>query len=309
MTATAEFEHEAFFYSDARSFTDGTANFVRAGLARDEPVLVVVNEAKIAQLRHALGPDDADRVQFADMATVGANPGRIIDAWRRFVDDHGRGTEPVRGIGEPISAERSTAELIECHAHESLLNVAFRDAHAFKLMCPYDTNALSATVIEEAAVNHPILVDAHGRRPSDDYRLAYERYKTEPLPEPSGNRAVIRFDIESLHAVRERVGQCARAAGSAQSRVDEIVLAVSEVATNSVRHGGGAGVAEIWTTDAGLVVDVRDHGRMRDPLAGRLRPPPAAEGGFGLWMANKLCDLVQIRTTATGTVVRLHVSR
>ena len=32
-------------------------------------------------------------------------------------------------------------------------------------------------------------------------------------------------------------------------------------------------------------------------------------GGRGLGLANALCDLVQIRTGSTGTVVRLHVRR
>jgi hypothetical protein len=32
------------------------------------------------------------------------------------------------------------------------------------------------------------------------------------------------------------------------------------------------------------------------------------EDGFGLWLVNQLCDLVQIRTFAKGTVVRLQMA-
>ena len=49
---------------------------------------------------------------------------------------------PMRGIGEPIWAERSPAELVECQRHESLLNVAFAGSAGFYLMCPYDTTSL-----------------------------------------------------------------------------------------------------------------------------------------------------------------------
>ncbi|MEA2685742.1 MAG: hypothetical protein QOE93_937 [Actinomycetota bacterium] len=34
----------------------------------------------------------------------------------------------------------------------------------------------------------------------------------------------------------------------------------------------------------------------------------ARDHGRGLWMANQLCDLVQLRTFASGTVVRLHMT-
>ena len=32
-------------------------------------------------------------------------------------------------------------------------------------------------------------------------------------------------------------------------------------------------------------------------------------GGYGLWLANQLCDLVQIRSLPAGTAVRLHMRR
>jgi anti-sigma regulatory factor (Ser/Thr protein kinase) len=43
-------------------------------------------------------------------------------------------------------------------------------------------------------------------------------------------------------------------------------------------------------------------------LAGRIRPGPDQSSGFGLWLANQLCDLVQVRSLPSGTVVRLHAS-
>ena len=49
-----------------------------------------------------------------------------------------------------------------------------------------------------------------------------------------------------------------------------------------------------------------DAGRIADPLAGRQRPTSGQSGGHGLWLCNQICDLVQLRTFATGSVVRLH---
>src|SRR3954470_14557436 len=131
------FEHEALMYSGPDEFLSGTAAFLRDGARAGEPMLVVVDAAKIAMLREELG-DDAQAVQFADMADVGANPARIIPAWREVVDRHGGEGTPVRAIGEPIWPERSAAELAECRLHEALLNVAFNDDGGFRLLCPYD---------------------------------------------------------------------------------------------------------------------------------------------------------------------------
>ena len=38
------------------------------------------------------------------------------------------------------------------------------------------------------------------------------------------------------------------------------MLAVDELAANSIRHGGGRGVVRLWTEDGALVCDVRDRG-------------------------------------------------
>ena len=86
------------------------------------------------------------------------------------------------------------------------------------------------------------------------------------------------------------------------------MLAVGELAANSVRHGGGRGILRIWRTEAALVCEVRDRGHIDDPLVGRRRPPLAQLGGRGLWIANSVCDLVQVRSNAQGTAVRVHMA-
>ena len=85
------------------------------------------------------------------------------------------------------------------------------------------------------------------------------------------------------------------------------MVAANEAATNSIRHGGGQGVVRVWQQGEALICEVRDRGRIDQPLVGRRRPLTGSNGGHGLWMANQLCDLVQIRTRRNGTVVRLHM--
>ena len=87
------------------------------------------------------------------------------------------------------------------------------------------------------------------------------------------------------------------------------MLAVNEIATNSVRHGGGRGVLRMWATTATAFAEVADQGRIDEPLAGRRPPVSPQENGVGLWLVNQLCDLVQVRSFPTGSVVRMHMSR
>jgi anti-sigma regulatory factor (Ser/Thr protein kinase) len=109
-----------------------------------------------------------------------------------------------------------------------------------------------------------------------------------------------------LGAVRSLVSAHACDAGLAEDAREDLVLAVNELATNSVQYGGGGGTLRIWSEPDSLVCDVRDRGYIDDPLAGRIAPPLDQHGGRGLWLVNHLCDLVQIRSTPNGTVVRVR---
>jgi anti-sigma regulatory factor (Ser/Thr protein kinase) len=86
------------------------------------------------------------------------------------------------------------------------------------------------------------------------------------------------------------------------------VLGVNELATNSVRHGGGRGSATLWREHDVLICEVRDRGRIDAPLAGRVEPAAQDVRGRGLWLANQICDLIQIRSVPEGTQARAHVA-
>ena len=308
----ASFRHDAIFYSGTVDFVERTSAFIRDSVVEREPMLVVVSAEKIELLRDELG-GEPDGIRFADMAQVGQNPARIIPAWREFVAEQVPSGRRFRGVGEPIWATRTASELIECERHEALLNLAFFEAPAWWLACPYDIDSLPEPVLEEAKRNHPHVMDGDQRRENVTYRGLDEiaRPFDDPLPEPRGAPHVFPFgpDGESLSAVREQVGHAAEAFDLDVARVGDLTLVVNEVATNSLRHGGGVGVLRIWEEGSSLICEVSDAGRIEDPMVGRRKPSPDRGSGFGLWLANLLCDLVQIRSFSTGSVVRLHVHR
>jgi anti-sigma regulatory factor (Ser/Thr protein kinase) len=88
-------------------------------------------------------------------------------------------------------------------------------------------------------------------------------------------------------------------------RIADFTVAVNELATNTVKHGGGVGTLALWTEDGALVAQVRDGGHIANPMAGRVPPPlDSANGGRGLVLVNQLCDLVRVHTTPDGTTIR-----
>ncbi len=306
----AGFRHEALLYAGESDFVKKTSSFIRDGIESGEPVLVVVGAEKIAALRDELGAQ-ANAVRFADMLEVGRNPARIIPAWRAFVDEHGAPGRPFRGIGEPIWAGRAADELIECERHEALLNLAFADAPAWWLLCPYDTATLLPSVVEKSRRNHPYVLDAGGHRRTPEFRTLREIAQPfgDPLSDPPAGAEEMRFAMSDLAEVRASVERRAARSRLDASRAEDLVLAVNEIATNSVRHGGGGGVLRMWETGESLISEIRDVGHIDRPLIGREQPTLDQSSGFGLWIANQVCDLVQVRTFPEGSAVRLHMGR
>jgi anti-sigma regulatory factor (Ser/Thr protein kinase) len=298
-------------YAGEAGFAEGTLRVLREGVARGEPALAVVAPPKIALLREALGAG-AKHVRFEDMARVGGNPARIIAVWRAFVREAGATGRPLRGIGEPVSTERSAAELFECHRHESLLNLAFADAPDFRLVCPYDTSALDPAVVAHAHRTHPLMQEPDGtvRRSTAYHGLeAATEPCRAPLPPPPTDAQTIPILPASLTSMRALIGRRAARAGLAPARGEDLVLAVNELATNSIRHGGGAGTLRVWATSSALVCEVTDAGHIEHPLAGRELPEPGQVGRYGLWLVNQLCDLTEQRSLPRGNLVRVWMRR
>jgi anti-sigma regulatory factor (Ser/Thr protein kinase) len=308
--AHAAFRHEALLYSGDDGFLAGTVPFLSEAIDAEQPALVVVSAARIALLREALA-GSGDYILFADMTAVGRNPARIIPAWRDFLDLHGTDGRRVRGVGEPIWPARTPDEVVECQRHEALLNVAFAESSPWWLMCPYDIDALGPKVVDEAVRSHPyIRQGGENGIPSSDFRAEEmsTTHSSAPLREPTRCLEALTFTASQLALVRGLAEARAAQFGLTESQLDDLVLAVHEIAANSVRHGGGTGRFRLWRDGRSLVAEISDRGTIEDPLVGREHPGVSMERGRGLWIANQVCDLVQIRTYPTGTVVRLYVS-
>jgi len=299
------YRHEALLYGGVAGFLAGTMSLIRRAVDAGDPILVVVSRPKIGLLREQLGAA-AGRVSFADMAEAGGNPGRIIAVWRAFVQGHA-GAVRLYGVGEPVDPGRSPAELAECQLHEGLLNVAFDASTPFWLLCPYDREALAAEVIDAAYRAHPFVAGGPDRPAHGSFRpVNLADPFARPLPPRPADSAYLVIQPGTLGKVRAFVAGLAQRAGLDQPSATAMVQAVNEIATNSLQHGGGQGELHTWTDSRSLVCEISDHGHITSPLAGRLPPAPDTAHGAGLWLANQLCDLVQIYSSPGRTAIRLH---
>lgn len=306
------YRHEALVYAGTEEFLAGTVPFVVGALEAAEPVLVALPQARVDALQAALGHELATAAQFVAMEDIGRNPATIIPAWRQFLDERPPDGRSVWGIGEPIWADRTPEELAECHLHEALLNEAFVDVQGFTLLCPYDTTSLEPSTIAEAHRTHPLVRQDGGGVPSDLYaptdvrdrrfrsRLSQPPVDAKIFPISGGNRD---------RNLRAQVSAHGAACGLPELRIDDLVLAANEIITNAVRHGGPGGFLALWRDGDRAVCEVRDGGTLIEgAMLGRVHPGHATGGGRGLWITNQLCDLVQIRATDEGTIVRIHVA-
>jgi anti-sigma regulatory factor (Ser/Thr protein kinase) len=115
----------------------------------------------------------------------------------------------------------------------------------------------------------------------------------------------VEFGPDDLRHVREVVRTIV--VERLPDRADNAVLAVHEVAVNSIVHGGGHGVLRIDETADSIVFTVEDEdGTGSVP---QMRAVDAeATSGRGLLIAQRLADRLTIETQPTRTRVRVHLS-
>jgi anti-sigma regulatory factor (Ser/Thr protein kinase) len=300
------FRHSALLYENREELLEGVLPFLREGAARGEALLVAMPTETLGVVREGLGTAIAG-VEYTELGAAAGNPALLIPAWHEAAA-RGRDSPGVRCVGESLWSGRSEAEIEECERHELAVNVAF-DSLSCSVLCPYDRNRLPDDVIEHVGRSHPQMQPAGGPAvESPDFAATAGADSfggtlaaaDGPMVEMDFRRAEL-SDLRGF--LRERLDDSALG----RERHEDLVLAGDELATNSIRHANGRGTMRIWEDVDRIYCEVADDGLIEDPLVGRLRPSLDEDHGRGLWLANQLCDLVQIRSGPAGTVVRLSM--
>jgi anti-sigma regulatory factor (Ser/Thr protein kinase) len=302
--ATQGLRHAALLYRTQADFTAAVLDFIAAGLRAREHVLVAATGPNLCRLQARLDHHD-DFLTWADMSSYGSNPRRVTSAVRLFAEQH-RG-QPIRCVQEPAWRARPVGEICEAIRHEALVNLVLAGSRA-AVLCAYDRQ-LDAGTITGAERTHPVLIRDGTEQASASY-AADRLIPAEcdgPLSSPPPAAVALTYRHNQA-AARSFAANYARLAGLSPDRTGDLVIAVGELAGNTLTHTGGPGALTMWVADDEIVCQVQDSGQITDPLAGTRRPDADDPSrGRGLWVVDQLCDLVEMRTGAAGTTIRLHM--
>ncbi|WP_305785213.1 anti-sigma factor RsbA family regulatory protein [Symbioplanes lichenis] len=299
------FVHSAFLYDSDASYAAALALFAREGLAREQSVAVAAAPDRAGLVREALG-GDARSVRFLPADEWYARPVRTIAGWVKLLRSGQSRGRTTRLVGETPWTGPAAAWT----RYEAALNRALSRFDG-TLLCPYDLRSLPPHLLDVPGRTHP-RVHRDGWRDSTTYEPA--RVLTEVLDQPwpvSGPPAFVAPVPDTVAGLRATVRERAVLGGwLPPGRLDYLVLAVCELATNSVRHGGTERELTVWVLPDAVVCEVTDTGgRAPEPFAGYLPPVPGVSGGMGLWLVHQLCDGLTLRREGDVTRARFGVLR
>ncbi|SBT37434.1 sensor histidine kinase [Micromonospora auratinigra] len=298
--------HEAICYDSDEHLLAVVLPFLRGGLAAGEPTVVGLGARNADLVRRALPAGSG--VTFLPGGDVYARPTAAIRSYRKLLAGYvAEGAAQIRIVGElPVAAFGATWDWWA--RYESAINHAYDDFPLWS-MCAYDTRAAPAHVLADVARTHPRVAGPDGsHRPTGDY--------TEPTAYLSENRPMLLDPVQRAAPLVELTDPSpavARAAVQAADRgqlptedVEDLMVAVSEVVTNALRHGRRPARLRLWSGPDRIVATVHDEGvGPKDPFAGLLPAGDGSAGGLGLWISHQSCNHVATHRDTDGFTVRL----
>ncbi|WP_299954502.1 sensor histidine kinase [uncultured Modestobacter sp.] len=305
----SRYVHDLILHSSPEELAAGAVPFLRAGLDAGEVAVIATDEPTAALLQDALGPHD--RLQVLSQADV--HPGRTpaaITALRRLADRWG-GDEPqhVRIVGQ-TDFGATPRDWLEWQRYEAAVNEVLRPCGIWGL-CTYDTGVLPDEVVATGLRTHPHLVTGAGRLANPDFVDPAGFLRGLPTPEEPLERTEPLLDVVDVRdyiGLRHAVGERLAALGGDRDRLEDLHLAIDEMSSNAVRHGGPPVQLRLWASADRVVCTISDGGTgMDDPFAGYgpAHGEDLSRGGMGLWLARQLCDHVDVVDDGAGLTVRL----
>jgi anti-sigma regulatory factor (Ser/Thr protein kinase) len=302
--------HEAVYYDTSSELVDATAPLLRRALAQGEDVALVCTDGNNRALVEALG--DNDRIQMLPRPEIYRKAVTAVAYFRDFVQERlAAGAPRVCILGEANFGTDGRG-LDEWRRYEALLNYALSPFPLWS-MCGYDTRVLQEPVLVTGELSHPYLrrdgmqaANLAHVDPAELMRLADADGHLVPELEP----AVTIPEVLELGDLHRELKLLLVSEGMDRERVEDVVIAVHEVATNGLRHGEPPVTVRAWVSPGRFVCTVTDRGAgFDDPFAGYVRGggEDLPEGRLGLWLARQLCDEVATSRTPEGFTARLVV--
>ncbi|GAA4757228.1 hypothetical protein GCM10023328_46400 [Modestobacter marinus] len=305
----APFRHDVVLHSSPEELAAVAVPFLRAGLEAGDAAVITTRDSSAAVLRDALGDDDRVHVLPRHEVYAARTPAAIT-AYRRLVErETGGGPGRLRVVGETDFGP-TPREWLEWQRYEAVLNEAMRSSPTWGL-CAYDVGRLPEELIDCGLRTHTHLVTAEGRRPNPGFTEPADYLRALPVPEEplEATEALLRVDdARDFAGLRHAVGAQLAQLDGPRDAMEDLHLAIDEMAANAVRHGGPPVRLRLWASADRVVCTISDGGvGMDDPFAGYgpAHGEDLSHGGMGLWLARQLCDHVDVVDGRDGLTVRL----
>lgn len=303
--------HEAVYFDTGQQLVDATAPLLREALAHGDDVALACAEGNNEALIQALGGDE--RVRVLPRAEIYSQAVSAVTYLRDLLEEHcdaGAG-QRLCILGE-VGFGTDARALEQWRRYEALLDYALSPFPLW-LLCGYNTRVLPDQVLVTAELTHPFL-RRDGRQaanpthvdPAELLRLVDADDALVPQVEP----ALTIEEVLDFGDLRRELETLLLAEGITRDRIEDVIMAVHEVATNGVRHGQPPVTARVWLSPGRVVCTVTDRGAgFDDPFAGYLRGAgeDLPEGRFGLWLARQLCHELTTSRTPEGFTARLVI--
>lgn len=303
----AQLLHAAGFHSSPAHLVGQLVPLAQAAIGRGEAVALALAPETEAALRDALGAVDG---LHALGPAADAGSGQTVAVARgRELRELTRTAGPVTVLGEHRS-DLDGPDGSFWTEFDAAVNVAMAELPV-RMTCFFPEMPLHQCVLDGAHDNHPHLLVRGELRPNPRHRTPRDVLTAHPVAPPlllGAPDLTLAFQSWQLQDVRRAVRGVAGAAGFTDDRTEDVVLAVNEVATNAVEHGGPPAELHLWATGGGLVCEVHDTGTLADPLPGMVSPHPSEPRGRGLWISRQVCDLLHVWSDDHGTHVRVHAA-
>ncbi|MEO7716790.1 MAG: ATP-binding protein [Capsulimonas sp.] len=128
--------------------------------------------------------------------------------------------------------------------------------------------------------------------------------------------AAVQYPLRSLDdvsLVRSRVRVALEARGASCDRLDDLLMCVTEAATNSLKHAGG-GSLSLWISETKISAMISDQGEGISPVnlaRATLEAGFSTQGtlGMGFTLMIAMCDTLMLSTSPKGTEILIEITR
>jgi anti-sigma regulatory factor (Ser/Thr protein kinase) len=117
-------------------------------------------------------------------------------------------------------------------------------------------------------------------------------------------KSMVYGESDDLARIRSFVRASAAGLGLPAPRTELLVLAITELATNTLQHTAGGGELKIWKEGRQVVCEIADEGRH---TTFRSMPSADSRRGRGLAIVQHVVDHLSLHAQPTGTVVQIRM--